>query len=620
VLLPKLLFIVLYIYILKTLNLPVHSLLKLTVLVLVSLKPESLELLKKLKKSGFKISDGLNVTSTMASSLSMVPSLSSIAGPAAWALGKLATLAAAFGYSKPNRTDHIQTFAPMVAKYNANSDGDVNAFNLAMKHDNRVNITDDLSIRNEDEMSLAFLKSIECYGTSFVWSVGESTDVNLFSQPVHPAMFFENVNLTLSSHTLTGQALHPVAYLAHRFSSYRGGIRLKFKFIKTQFHTGRLQFTFTPLSTPAAITPTLATSTYSMRHILDLSTGDELVFDCPYLLAPRYIPAFVNDLGTGEYLGQVDVVILNPLRGPETVSPSISVMVFISFCDDFELQIPTIKPDFFVPVTFATGTTDPSFKQDFEVIPEADNGGTSIVTVDEPIGGISSDSMGLRHSSLCVGEHFSSIRQLLSRFNVFWVNGDLGNTTGNSIWPWAICSIGLVASGSTSLTSFYGNDTFSWIMPMYAFMRGGMRIAYANKVQNANSILSNTADADQLYSGVQPHTIDQPNSSALMVTFRAVTAGNNVTFPSGPVGVTIVDSPTGVVVAEAPYYCRTKLTGICPSTFWSGRIPWGIDQPLSRVNSISNSAFTGTTFHRAIGEDFQALYFINSPLRYVSYA
>jgi len=75
-------------------------------------------------------------------------------------------------------------------------------------------------------------------------------------------------------------------------------------------------------------------SAYALRAIVDIRTEDEITFELPYLIQSDYIK---NDVASG----RIDILVLNDLRGPESVAQNIDVQVFYRAGDDFEYAVPT---------------------------------------------------------------------------------------------------------------------------------------------------------------------------------------------------------------------------------------------------------------------------------------
>merc|ERR1712137_1362345 len=128
----------------------------------------------------------------------------------------------------------------------------------------------------------------------------------------------------------------PIAGLANVFHNWRGGLRFKFKFAKTPYHSGRLAVSFLPANINTLLgadtTPfdvTLQDSAFLHREILDLREAFEFEFTVPYTANIPY-------LNVKQPMGRLVIHVLNPLIGTEIVSDDIDFAVEVSGAEDLE--------------------------------------------------------------------------------------------------------------------------------------------------------------------------------------------------------------------------------------------------------------------------------------------
>lgn len=540
--------------------------------------------------TGLKLSDGLRTVAKASSTLGEIPMLAPVAIPVSWAADAAAAIASFFGFSKPARDPPTDVNARIAARHTHSCDGDFVGPRLALRQDNRLQILDNISIRKEDEMSFEFLKSVSCYVGRFSWSVSDSAGDNLYQTGLGPRSHSQTYTQTRNSKVLTMKAAHPVHYLARFFRHFRGSIRLTFKFVKTQFHTGRVQVSFTPLRSPVTL-PSVSTGTLALRQIVDLTVNDEVTIDFPFMQPLAY-------LKTDEYMGIVKVDVLNELRAPETVADNMDVLVYISFGKDFELQAPHNVPSgaSMIPITIESGEWQPE-------------------GVHEPLGGHGTGAPSTEYSVRAQGEHFSSVRQLLVRFSNFYTNS-APQASGARIWPWFI---GFARQDNTtgSLVSqgVLGGDIFSYLTPMYAFYRGGVRLMIKPGLTGYTMQYNNGSDI-------------VPGTSSIYATAgtNLTNVGSTVWLPGGTAnagfgGNTFTDSDVGLILAEIPFQSECRMAYVDFSLL-SGHnvVPLGPDQPVGSLQFQANSGLTygSLAMSRAIAEDFQLSYFICAPLEYVS--
>lgn len=564
-----------------------------------SFKTRKFKTIEEMEQIQPTLSQGLRNVSSVAASLQSVPQIGAIAGVAAWVTGAASAVASYFGWSKPVVDTPSQTSAQQIVKYNATSDGDCNSFPLALRSDNRLTITDAYSIRSEDEMSFEFLKGVNCLVDTFTWHLSDNSNSELYLSNVSPNKWPSIVNKVFVGHTLKAAYLHPVGYISRFFKYWRGSIKLTFKFVKTQFHTGRLQFAWTPLQNITTL-PDTVNSAFSMREIVDLTASDEVVLTLPFMLPFRYAQAGYID----EPSGNIRINVLNQLRAPETVAPTVQVLMFLSFGDDFELQAPS---------NYANTVTS-------AVSLEAGDGSSTIIV--EPIGSMPEKHLTTQYSEQCIGEHFSSVRQMITRFTRLYNDTTVGSN-GFKIWPWVIGMVRIDhSSGLIAATNILGGDAFSAIAPMYAFMKGGMRlnITPQDPTVPISLILDNSIALGGSATYDVPSTLIK-DSATVNWHDQTVVASQPIT----AIGLTKTNAYVGTFPVEIPYYCACKVTPVLTGTLnTAGGLPGtaGVvarSQPSSNMSCYGNSAFATLGLERAVREDFVLSYFLAAPPVFVLY-
>lgn len=530
------------------------------------------------------VAQALSVAGKVASTLGSIPMLSAIATPASWVLNAASGLASAFGWSKPTNGLTPGAQSRQFQRYAATADGSDYAYPLALSSTNHVTTMTTKTITDEDEMSFSYLKSVPAFVASLQWDTTDTQNSSLYSIDVGPRTIYSRAPLIKATTTKFLDSMPPFAYLSSHFRQYRGSIRVKVKLAKTDFHSGRLQVTWTPRSLPAT-TPTNTTAFYSLREIIDIRAGNEFEFNLPFMAPVPYLDVEAP-------MGQLDFVILNALRAPNTVSQTVDLLVYYSAGEDFELAVPGYSP--------ATVNWPPFSPESFGNVAAA-----SETLVNEGIGGTSIARADLSYAETCVGEIFTSIRQLLARYNQVWTS-TLPPATGRvAIWPYFSACATLTSAGAVQLPK-YGGDLFSYYAPMYAFYRGGMKV----QVDMAAAVGSLSATLTP--SQVLPSSETIKTSTSLNGTNAAVTYyQSQFTVPSG---TAITDSGIGVVAFEIPYYCKTSVSNVVATS--TDTIPTLTDGSLEITvpqGCVSYEVQSTPVYYRAIAEDFQFCYFVGCP-------
>jgi hypothetical protein len=555
--------------------------------------------------SSGNISDGLAQISAGIGKLGSIPYLGQFTGPASWATKALSGAAASVGYSKPDLICTPGISVRQLIKYNATADGCDTAFPLAVLSDNATNLTDGLSVRAEDEMSIDYLKQVPAMFFQYPWSTARAVDYELVNILIKPdAFFIEFDGPTKGGNTAVCATGPPIWYLSKMFDQWRGSIKLRFQFVKTIFHTGRIQVTFTPGDAATITPPTTITSDVSLRQIIDLKVSNEFTVVLPYLLPFDYQTI-------GGHMGRLKIVVLNPLRCPDTCSDTIQLLAWASAGPDFQYAVPkgggssvtggTGYPIVYSPEVGEEGTESSS---DMDSSPI----GNSVIPMDI-----------MHHATRCVGEHVNSIRQLLLRYTNTLQNTMIMTTlTANSltIWPWYNSCMSLKSDGSVDGPNL-APDAYSFFANMYGFYKGSMKVRVATGTTSShvsawiNPYIDNLASA-KAFRLSNINTIFQ---SASINWLAGLSSQHGL-------GITQSDYSLNAPNFKVPYYNTTKCSFIDADTRSNKNVPVKTGVPKSLLNlSMPSAATTNYTYpnlQRAIGEDFQFTYFVGCPPLFVS--
>jgi hypothetical protein len=554
------------------------------------------------------IEEGLRKIGTSATIFSEVPILSDFAKPVEWAADLGARLAHIWGWSKPRELDGVGVRALQLARYAGTADGPSLALPGGVIVNNRLETIDYASYTNEDEMSLPYLLNIPTYMGEFSWASNAGQGFSLLSQSMGPIAFKSTGTDVISTHTVNYDLYAPLGYLARFFKYWRGGIDVTFKFIKTQMHSGRLQMTFTPLTTIVGTTPTVSNSAYAMRAVVDIRTEDEVTFTLPFLVYSDYLNTVTATGGLGVYMGQLDVDVLNDLRGPESVSQTIAVQWFVKASKDFEFAVPTNN----LPSTMP-------------YIPQASNeeklhGQDSVREIaSDVIGNMSLTDDATMHSARCIGERVLSIKSLLLRnsaINCYKNNGYIQRNF--SFQPLFLSAAQMDTGTGVVKTPDFGGDLLSWMAPMYMFMRGGTNFMWKDTGTSTNNTLSGNFPGAYSYSGnAQPYVITPYPSSLLGTNANPQTLINTNGVTNWPVNPGNWTTDVSVAYQHVPYHAAFPFT---PTYQYNG-IDTFVDptMPSSTFTVVAKAAFVDPILQRAVADDFQLLFFIGCPPVATSY-
>lgn len=193
------------------------------------------------------------------------------------------------------------------------------------------------------EMSLEYIFSRKSFLYTITWDVAQGDGFVQAVGDLTPPV--KMVRLVPS-----GQELVPtlLGYASLPFSFWRGSLRLTLMVVSSKFHTGRLAVCAHYGRTSAEATTTdEAMAQYA--HVIDLTESNTThVIDFPYkspleMLEVPFPDSMISDStydDTRYSMGQFSIRVLNSLQAPDTVSQTVSIVVFWSAGPGFSVDFP----------------------------------------------------------------------------------------------------------------------------------------------------------------------------------------------------------------------------------------------------------------------------------------
>jgi hypothetical protein len=242
------------------------------------------------------------------------------------------------------------------------------------------------------------------------------------------------------------------------------------KFVKTEFHSGRLAVVFMPNTSPMSDTLPLiglSNSQFLHREIIDIRMGNEFTIEFPYFGFTQYRPC--STASPAYYSGTIQVFVINSLVAPANVSSNVTMLVEWSGTPDFEFAQPANPTG--VPVVQMSpqiGRYTPQIgRSDCEMV------ATSVGHASEGHPAIAAEA--------CIGEKVLSLRSMLKKFSQVKLSVDPGSTANRycNVSPFGV-SVGQINTVPTYIPGPVRPDMFDRIAVMYAFYRGSMRYKFIN--------------------------------------------------------------------------------------------------------------------------------------------
>lgn len=260
---------------------------------------------------------------------------------AATAVGSIAKL---FGFTNVPVVADIHQFTPSPFPVFASPEIGTQIEKLTIDPKNELTIDPrSVGVDMGDELLIHNITSREAYITQFTWTLAGAPDDILFSTQISP--FFERI---ASGTNQTLLQLTPMSLVARMFSYWRGDIKIRLKFVCSQYHKGRLRVSWDPVG---AIGSTADSTTEVFTQIVDLADCTDITFNIPYMQPTAFLNSiftyaqrFANDgsitNSAGATNGVFTVRILNELSAPLNTA-DIKILVFVAGGDNLEFASPT---------------------------------------------------------------------------------------------------------------------------------------------------------------------------------------------------------------------------------------------------------------------------------------
>lgn len=512
-----------------------------------------------------------------------IPLLSSYATSVSWIADRLARSAAIFGFSKPTQGDSMIKQVPLSAPNHSTVDGDSDARSIGLLSKPGVSQVVGLAGTDLDEMDFSFIARKYAWFQTVSWA---STGVVGNLNTIQVSNTYSFVSGAFSHYT-------PISFVSNFFLYWRGSIKFKFKFVRTQFHSGRLSFAFYPTDQAASLT---AGPQYVHRWIVDIRDNNEVEIVVPYISNTQY-----TDIGTP--IGNLVIDIVDPLVAPGTVASSISILCEVAAGDDFELAVPS-------SFDYAPAIVAPQSGMDNAYNIMSGTIGASSIVADPNVA-----------SSTSIGEKVSSFRPLLRRYTRFRPNTGadtstfLLNTPGIAFIPDFIPIL-----ASTPGTDYWQPDLLAVVASCYGMWRGGIRV----RDVVSRGMMSTTS--------LSPLTVVYSASDAAAAqNVPVATSGATAAFTSRAYGVShIIQEPdkNAIATVEIPQYVQAY--GRCIADLWAdnsgtnkyiGTSPATnggflfINAPLASVGAgvTKKAGYTLHNLFRAMADDGSLHCFISVP-------
>jgi hypothetical protein len=606
------------------------------------------------------ISGPASAVAEAAKSLKKIPILKPYAMGTEVIANGIGSVARYFGFTNVPNTEAQAPFKPGSHYGMATTEISTPYEKLALDDKNELTIDPRVvGLPPKDEMVISNIIGRESFVTSTIWSATAVANASIFNAYVTPSMFDFDTSLVVSPFYAYYQT--PMCHLSRLFTSWRGSIIFRFKFVCSPFHKGRVRITWDPkynLSSITASSDVDKTLTSSFTKIVDLGETTEVEMHIPYMQALAFMtnygivkdaPVYMFTNGTTLpavtdwskfFNGTISVTVLNPQTSPVT-SSDIEMLVFTRAGEDFVFANPREPPANFTFLNTQAQVVDiePKTKETESLQFESNHQLDNLMKVH-------------------MGESIKSLRQLIHRQNYYCTFiGKKGNdpttSAGNFntwVFPRYPQSQGYnargrgnfgYAKGLVTPTNFYpvtntANSVFAMIAPLFIGARGGIVYNVNVDAPNPSSsvYLSRRADIDYTDNSTttqigwyNPKSWDIYNPSSLgsVTKYRA---GN---YDNGAAGRVLTNQTTQAgLMAHFPYYSPLRFTSSVGYQYSSENGTDSLSIPIEERTqnvalqvstniigaSVGNETSTVVDVYMMAGHDFSFYYFNCVPTFY----
>jgi hypothetical protein len=230
------------------------------------------------------ISSTASAISNAAGQLSKLPVIGPWATTVSIFSGLVGSVASWFGFSNPNNLQSSIRVKQIRASGWANPQEMVPMVKLALDPKNELSVDPAvLGFPRKDELNIEYLCNKPFYTGLVAWNDDDAPGQILMTGVVAPIYgVFENFTPVDSEVAIAAGAkvatLAPATWVAQNFQFSRFDMRLRFKFICTKFHRGRVRFIYDPSDTINNFTEGKIFS-----RIIDLNVDNDVTIDIPYM-------------------------------------------------------------------------------------------------------------------------------------------------------------------------------------------------------------------------------------------------------------------------------------------------------------------------------------------------
>lgn len=423
-----------------------------------------------------------------ASVLGQIPFLAPATSMVSWLSGITGDVAKVWGFGKPLVQNAPERYHRSIVPYAAVTDQFVTSQPIGLVSTNEVVINNGAAGKEIDEMSFDFIKSTYAYVGNLNWLTSNTADTLLTTLAHRPANYSFGFG--------KGNVMTPVAFLQTFFKVWRGGLKFRFKLVKTEFHSGRLRISYSPNYQNNATVGSYSDVDMLHQEIVDIRDTSEFEVHIPYISPELYT-------SDGKVVGTLFIHVVDPLVAPSTVASNVPILVEVAGAPDLEFAIPS--NNFWEPYSPVTPMSGYSISEPITL---------GVVGGDHNI-----------PSTIAIGEKITSFRQILRRLNPMTPTS-LSIAIGDDlvVWPYMTSLVTQTTSNTGPLVrgEVYA-DLFSLVSSCYGLSSGGV-VVRAGPL-NSGSIYGVRMTLDTNVTAVQYNTAGKFNPDGIRLVASGAVEG-----------------------------------------------------------------------------------------------
>ena len=565
------------------------------------------------------ISRPATAVANAAGALAKMPAIAPYAQAAQLGARMVASVASAFGFSRPSIIQDECVIVPRPMGNMASCYSGDTAVKLSTDPKQGVSIGSEVvGVSKNDDMNIARICQIPSFITNANYAASAAPGLQIAKIPIQPVQFrYSPISDSLF--------LTPAALAALPFTYWRGTINVTLKIIASNYQRGRLRVTFEP----NALADTSIEPEYNViqSYIIDIAEDTTTTFKIGWGSTPGMLRvpstgttsttdfAYVPSGGTAN--GVLSVYTATNLISPGVDPVAVEVQVWVSTGPDIEFAAPTSTG--FANATWFPGTLTSQAGiegEDHKSPDEPDNVGT--VHWFSPMN-TSSELLKIYH-----GEKITSFRALIKRYHhirtlALEQDADVGNNIAGMYRYSFPLLVGHRGLSDTAYDTTIDGDAWNyismtplhWLLPSFMGYRGGLRYKVV-PVGDYSGFGANTTGAvsiqrtDVSYPRVGEF-VELPNGASAVSHYGVQTCDGTST------GIEFQPMLTkGCVEAEVPYHSLYRWSRARLLSFGSLGAQFE-PQVTVKIHAVSSNKRKSAQMYLAAADDFSLMYFIGVP-------